>query len=144
MAIGNRLFAQTDEAGARPILFAATQISPEPATSARTVCASSVAIQHWSAAAPQHQTWRWRSGCGHSLRSSLASSSHSRPRNPPSFSSGGTPCRGRGLDSLPPARGFVARRSVGSAPAALTRPRASREVRTPRARRANHPESEGG
>jgi hypothetical protein len=50
MAIGNRLFAQTDEAGARPILFAATQISPEPATSARTVCASSVAIQHWSAA----------------------------------------------------------------------------------------------
>ena len=28
MAIGNRLFAQTDEVGARPILFAATQDLP--------------------------------------------------------------------------------------------------------------------
>ena len=85
MAIGNRLFAQTDEAGARPTLFAASQDLPGASYVGPDGLGSSVAIPHSSAAPPPRRTWRWQSGSGCSPRSSPGSRSRSPPRTDQAF-----------------------------------------------------------
>jgi hypothetical protein len=49
LAVANCLVAQSDEMGALPTLYAATQACLAPATSARTGCSSSAVTRRWSA-----------------------------------------------------------------------------------------------